>query len=261
MWTRLGSGAESANQIGSGALSDDLRLELGDFGFPTGVHADPLGDVRLSGAACVDDIAGKSLEKVFQGPLPPFEFYSWPPQPEPSTKGCAVALDTVRDLSNNLQADGTFTWDVPAGDWIVRRAGMVPTGSKNSPAAPEATGLEVDKKNRPALKHHFDAYIGKLLARLTPAERKSWKHVVADSYETGPQNWSDGFAATFGKRYGYDPTQFLPALTDRLVGSADQSNRHNTWSGMSRSWIDYLRRCTFLFATRPACGRRRLFHR
>lgn len=184
-----------------------------------------LGEVRLSGAARVDDIAGKSLEKVFQDPLPPFEFYTWPPQPEPSAKDCAVAPDTVRDLSKNLQADGSFTWDVPAGDWIVLRAGMVPTGTINRPAAPEATGLEVDKMNRPALKQHFDAYIGKLLARLTPAERRSWKHVVADSYETGPQNWSDGMAATFGKRYGYDPTRFLPVLTGRLVGGADQSNR------------------------------------
>ncbi len=30
-WTRLGSGAEAANQIGSGTLSADLRRELGDF--------------------------------------------------------------------------------------------------------------------------------------------------------------------------------------------------------------------------------------
>lgn len=184
-----------------------------------------IGGVRLSAAARVDDIAGKSLEKVFQDPLPPFDFYSWPAQSEPTTAGCVIAPETVRDLGKNLKADGSFTWEVPAGDWIVQRACLVPTGTKNSPAAPEATGLEVDKMNRDALKTHFDAYIGKLLARLSPAERKSWKYVVADSYEMGPQNWTDGFAAVFGKRYGYNPSRFLPALTGRVVGSADQSNR------------------------------------
>ncbi len=184
-----------------------------------------IGGVRLSGAARVDDIAGKSLEKVFQDPLPPFDFYAWPPQPEPAAAACVIAPGSVRDLGKNLKPDGSFIWDVPAGDWIVLRACMVPTGSKNSPAAPEATGLEVDKMSRPALKEHFDAYIGKLHARLTPEERKSWKHVVADSYETGPQNWSDGLAGIFEKRYGYDPSPFLPVLTGRLVGSADQSNR------------------------------------
>lgn len=187
--------------------------------------ASEIGEVRLSGAARVDGLAEKSLEKVFQDPLPPFDFYQWPSQPEPAAAGCVVAPGTVRDLGRNLGPDGTLSWDVPAGDWIVLRAGMVPTGSKNSPAAPEATGLEVDKMNRPALKEHFDAYIGKLFARLTPAERKSWKYVVADSYEMGPQNWTDGFASTFWKRYGYDPSPYLPVLTGRLVGSAEQSNR------------------------------------
>ena len=49
--------------------------------------------------------------------------------------------------------------------------------------------------------------------------------MVADSYEMGPQNWTDGFAADFRQRYGYDPLRFLPVLTGRIVGSADQSDR------------------------------------
>ena len=79
--------------------------------------------------------------------------------------------------------------------------------------------------NRAALKAHFDAYITPLLKKLTPAERKSWTHVIADSYEAGPQNWTDGFAADFQKRYGYDPLRFLPVMGGRIVGSADQSDR------------------------------------
>ena len=88
---------------------------------------------------------------------------------------------------------GTLHWNVPNGDWVVLRAGMMPTGTKNSPSPPEATGLEVDKMNREALKAHFDAYVGHLLNRIPAAERTAWKHVVADSYEMGPQNWTEGF--------------------------------------------------------------------
>ncbi|MES2476374.1 MAG: glycosyl hydrolase [Verrucomicrobiota bacterium] len=184
-----------------------------------------LGEVRLSAATTVDYVAEKSLEKAFQDPLPPFDFYSWPLQPEPVAKGCAIAPESIVDLRKNLAEDGSFGWDVPAGDWIVQRVSMVPTGTKNGPAAPEATGLEVDKMNRSALKAHFDAYIGELIQRLTPEDRKSWKHVVADSYEMGPQNWTDGFAADFREAFGYDPTRFLPVMRGRMVGSSDASDR------------------------------------
>jgi hypothetical protein len=184
-----------------------------------------IGVVKLSGAARVDSIAEKSLAKVFQDPQPPFDFYSWPQQPEPDSSNRVIAARSVQNISQHLRADGSLEWDVPAGNWIIQRAGMALTETKNSPAPPEATGLEVDKMNRTALKAHFDAYIGELMNRLSPAERKSWKHVVADSYERGPQNWTDGFVKEFLQRYGYDPISYLPVLTGRMVGSAEQSNR------------------------------------
>ena len=186
---------------------------------------DNLGDVELSGAARVDDISEKSLTKVFQDPQPPFDFYSWPQQPEPDARDRVIAPESVRNLTKNLRPDGSLDWDVPASDWIIQRIGMIPTGTKNSPAPPEATGLEVDKMNRTALRSHFDSYVGQLLTRMPAAERKSWKHVVADSYERGPENWTDGFAEKFQQRYGYDPVPYLPVLTGRMVGGAERSNR------------------------------------
>lgn len=184
-----------------------------------------VGEVRLSPAARVESHAEKSLQKMFQDPLPPFDFYSWAPQAEPELPGLAVVPETMLNLSAMMAADGTLTWDVPEGDWVILRAVMTPTGTKNSPSPEEATGLEVDKMNRAALKVHFDAYIGDLLSRLTPEERKALKHVVADSYEMGPQNWTDGFADLFQARYGYDPLPWLPAMTGRIVGSADRTDR------------------------------------
>ncbi len=184
-----------------------------------------LGDVQLSAAARVDSLAEKSLLKMFQWHLPPFDFYSWPPAPEPESTELSIRPETVVDLTQYLRPDGTLAWDIPPGDWIILRSGLVPTGTTNTPAPAEATGLEVDKMNRAALKTHFDAFITPLLKKLTPAERKSWTHVIADSYETGPQNWTDGVAADFQKRYGYDPLRFLPVMGGRIVGSADRSDR------------------------------------
>lgn len=184
-----------------------------------------VGEVRVSPAARVESHAEKALSKMFQDPLPPFDFYTWPPQAEPDAPGLAVAPDAVLNLSAKMDADGTLRWDVPAGEWIIQRAVMSPTGTMNSPSPEEATGLEVDKMNRAPLAVHFDAYIGDLLRRLTPEERRAFKHVVADSYEMGPQNWTDGFAELFQARYGYDPLPWLPALSGRVVGGADQTDR------------------------------------
>ena len=268
-----------------------------------------LGDIQLSPAARVERAAEKALLKVFEDPLPPFDFYTWPPPAEPDSAATMVRPDSVLDISRHvsrpsqarivvekaaygvpgdaartrdvravvqamvdggasafqvdritasgdpafgvvktltvdytldgkprqakatdggtvsLGGNATLTWDVPAGDWIVLRAALTPTGTQNGPAPAEATGLEVDKMNRVPLKAHFEAFLGVLLKRMPAADRRALKHVVADSYEMGPQNWTDGFARDFRKRYGYDPLPWLPALAGRIVGNADQSDR------------------------------------
>jgi hypothetical protein len=79
--------------------------------------------------------------------------------------------------------------------------------------------------NREAVQAHFDAMVGKLLKRMPKADRGAFRHVVIDSYEVGPENWTDGFGEQFHKVYGYDPKPWLPVLTGRIIGSADQSDR------------------------------------
>ncbi|RYG72826.1 hypothetical protein EON80_03825, partial [bacterium] len=93
------------------------------------------------------------------------------------------------------------------------------------PSPPDARGPEVDKMNREHLRSHFDSYMGELLRRMPIADRKAFKHVVVDSYEVGSQNWTDGFGEAFKAHYGYDATPYLPVLSGRIVGSAEQSNR------------------------------------
>ncbi|MEK7781623.1 MAG: glycosyl hydrolase [Verrucomicrobiota bacterium] len=184
-----------------------------------------LAELNLSGAARLESFVEKQLGKMHPTPLPLGDTYLWAPPAEPELSGAVVPANKVVDLTPHLAADGTLTWDVPPGEWIIQRTGMTPTGMQNSPASPEGQGLEVDKMNRELARQHFDAFIGEVLRRMPAAERTAFKRVVADSYEMGSQNWTDGFGEKFQKRYGYDPKPWLPVLTGRIVGSADQSER------------------------------------
>jgi hypothetical protein len=184
-----------------------------------------LAEIELSGAARLERFVEKQLGKMHPTPLPMWDTYLWPQQAEPDAPQLAVPPGEVVDLSDRLAADGTLRWDVPPGEWVILRTGMTPTGTKNAPASPEGQGLEVDKMNRQAAEAHFDAFIGQLLKRMPASERTAFKHVVADSYEMGSQNWTDRFGEVFRERYGYDARRWLPVLTGRIVGTADQSNR------------------------------------
>lgn len=184
-----------------------------------------LGDIRISSALRNGSVYEKQLAKMSESHQPRADYYSWPDQPEPDEAGLAVPAAEIRNLTSKLKQDGTLDWEVPPGEWIVERVGMAPTGTKNSPAPAEATGLEVDKINREPLRHHFDAYIGKLLASMPPADRKAFRYVIVDSYEVGSLNWTDGFAEVFQKQFGYDPVTWLPVLTGRVVESPEKSDR------------------------------------
>ena len=184
-----------------------------------------LAEINLSGAVRLESFVEKQLGKMHPIPLVLWDAYLWPTPPEPDTDKLVVPRNDVRDLTKHISADGTLRWDVPPGEWVIQRTGMTPTGMSNSPASPLAKGFEVVKMNRTLAQHHFDSFIGEALRRIPMAERKAFTRVVADSYEMGAQNWTDGFGAQFQKHYGYDPQPWLPVLTGRIVGSADQSER------------------------------------
>lgn len=184
-----------------------------------------LAEIELSSAARLESYIEKQLAKMHPTPLPMWDSYLWPGQAEPVTPELVVPAREVRYISKHMAADGVMTWEVPAGRWIIQRIGMTPTGMKNSPASPEGQGLEVDKMNRDLAQVHFNAFIGEVLRRVPAEDRKSFRRVVADSYEMGSQNWTDGFEKTFHETYGYDPFPWLPVLSGRIVGSADRSER------------------------------------
>ncbi len=71
----------------------------------------------------------------------------------------AVRKADVIDLTSRMRADGTLDWTPPAGRWVILRFGYSLTGARNSPASPEATGLEVDKMSRAHVNAYFENYL------------------------------------------------------------------------------------------------------
>lgn len=184
-----------------------------------------LSEIGISSAPQVERFSEKTLAKMHPTPLPYWKDYQWPVQPEPKDKSTVIDGSKVLDITKYMAIDGTLNWDVPAGEWIIARTGMTPTGTVNSPASPEATGYEVDKMSKKHTEMHFYGHIGEILKRIPEADRKCFKVVVQDSYETGGQNFTDDFIAEFKQKYGYDPVPYFPVYQGKVVNSELESDR------------------------------------
>lgn len=75
----------------------------------------------------------------------------------PNAEGPATS--SVLNLTDKLKADGTLNWQPPAGEWDIYRLGYSLLGTTNHPAPPEATGLEVDKYDGPAVRRYMEQYL------------------------------------------------------------------------------------------------------
>ena len=157
-------------------------------------------NVTLSSQPQIERYPEKTLAKMFQRPLPMFNDYLWDKQPDVPEALC-LDPEKVIDVTAFVK-DGILTWNAPEGDWVISRMSMLTTGVTNGPASPESTGLEIDKMSKKHVAAHFDAFIGEILRRIPEADRKTFRVVVEDSYETGGQNWTDDMIESFRKAYG-----------------------------------------------------------
>lgn len=179
--------------------------------------------VKLSTKSYVERYPEKTFAKMFQYPLPMWADYMWDDQTE--SKECKIAKNQVLDLTDSISSESILRWNTPPGRWTVVRYAMKTTEQKNSPASPEAIGLEIDKMSKEHLSYHFNSFIGEILKRIPKQDRACFKVAVMDSYETGGLNWTDDMETRFEDTYAYSPIPFLPVLQGEIVESADVSNR------------------------------------
>ncbi len=182
-------------------------------------------EINISEAPVLDKYIEKQLGKMHSTPKPNWDTYIFKKQEAFKNKSLFINPNQVIDVSNKLDENGVLNWNTPAGKWTIMRMGMTPTGTKNAPAAPQGVGYEIDKMNSELAQYHFDNFVGELLKRIPEESKSAFKYVVADSYEQGSQNWTDGYEVKFKEKYGYDPVPFLPVLSGRIVGSVEESER------------------------------------
>jgi len=183
-----------------------------------------VAEIELGTAPRVERYKEKSLVRMHPTPLPYWHDYQWEDQTEVDAQ-FTIDPAGIKDISSYVSATGELKWEVPEGCWMILQTGMLPTGVTNGPASPEGTGLEIDKMNHEHVLRHFDAFLGEILRRIPEGDRKTFKVAVQDSYETGGQNWTDGFEDKFKQAFGYDPTPYIPVFYGHIVGSQDQSDR------------------------------------
>jgi hypothetical protein len=200
--------------------SNSFRIVFNKFSSSSGI-----AEIKLSATPMVENYIEKTLAKMWQTPFPYWDAYQWGAQPVIDNNDLVIDPSKVIDISAYMNADGELNWNVPAGNWVIERTGMSPTKVHNGPASVEGTGLEADKMSKEHIKAHFNAYLGEILKRIPAEDRKTWRVTVEDSYETGGQNWTDGFVQKFAKHYGYDPTPYIPVLQGSVVGSEEMSDR------------------------------------
>ncbi|SNR71161.1 alpha-L-rhamnosidase [Lutibacter agarilyticus] len=194
----------------------NFRTKGGGYGF---------AEITISEAPVLDKYIEKQLGKMHSTPKPNWDTYIFSKQEALKDKSLCVNPNEVIDISNKLDKNGVLNWDAPAGEWTIMRMGMTPTGTKNAPAAPQGVGYEIDKMSSALAQYHFDNFVGELLKRIPEESKSAFKYVVADSYEQGSQNWTDGYEIKFKEKFGYDPIPFLPVLSGRIVGSVELSER------------------------------------
>lgn len=152
--------------------------------------------------------------------------------------GSAIDPESVVDLTAYMDESGKLKWDAPAGEWTILRIGYTTMGTRNHPAAEGGEGLECDKYSREAMEYHLNNFFGSLLSSLEPLASKGMAGALIDSYEVGYQNWTQKLPIEFQNRRGYELVKYLPAMTGRIVGNAEITERF-LWD-MRRTFADLI---------------------
>ncbi len=132
----------------------------------------------------------------------------------------------VIDSASVVDLTGKTAWDAPAGNWTVVRLGHTSTGITNHPASPATVGLEADKLSRAAVSAHLQGgSMGAVIADSGPLVGQSLQYILCDSWEAGCENWTPLIREDFRRRRGYELQPWLLALTGRIIGSTEKTER------------------------------------
>ena len=231
--------SDSYEQLWQSFLTPPDSIRVGCYYYWVDEHVDPKGvvadlqwmkDNGITLAFLATDIRNRTRwEKPWEGETfgkNKFQSRLW-------WKNLRTALKTAGKLGIEMGIFNCPGWSQSGGPWVKPEEAMrnwTPNGIEVcktkqgndvmcGPCSDEAEGLEVDKLSKRYVQKHFEAFIGEILRRIPPKDRKTLTTVVVDSWEKGKQNYTDSIYAKFRHRYGYELDYTNPAF--RVYGRTD----------------------------------------
>lgn len=169
--------------------------------------------------ARTDDLARVEAVLAVRGGVPSLgPFHGFVPMTLPDVWGQVLAAGWVDagatiDLTAQVQADGTLTWDVPPGEWQIVSCVRFVSDQRVMESAGSGPQLVLDHLKREAFDAHAARVGGAGLPQLARHAGRAWRAVFVDSLEIPTDIlWTDDFAAEFQRRRGYALKPFLPLL-------------------------------------------------
>ena len=210
-----------------GPSTEPERIGLGEgapgaqslnfFGPPSPDAPVKIAELRLSGEPKIDRYEAKAGFSIAR------DYYDLSAS-VPDMAGVDPAR--IVNLTGKMKPAGTLDWTPPKGGWRILRLGHSLLGTTNHPAPAEATGLEVDKFDGPAVRNYLETYLGMYRdASGGMIGDKGVRALLTDSIEVGAANWTPRMIDQFKRLRGYDPTPWLPALTGVVIGSRGESDK------------------------------------
>jgi len=140
--------------------------------------------------------------------------------------GKAVNIEEVIDITAHMHADGKRSFEVPSGDWTIRRIYLTGPSGTNKPPPKEGLGSECDRMDPEAVRIVYDNMVGRIKREADAAGLTSLKAFETDSYEAGFQDYTPDFAEVFKASRGYDCTPRLISWnTDTIFNSVEETAR------------------------------------
>ncbi len=149
-----------------------------------------------------------------------------PRDPDKAVKksGYIVAKEKILDLTSQMDSDGTFSGELPDGQWCVLRIGCTCTKAHVSTSSANWQGLVLDYMSRDA----FDFYWNDIVVPIFDAAGEhvgtTLTFMETDSWECGGMNWTGDFAREFSDFRGYDLLRYLPVAAGYVVDDIETSN-------------------------------------
>jgi hypothetical protein len=134
-------------------------------------------------------------------------------------------LKDIVDITNKLSTDGTLSWQVPSGKWVVLRFGYTLNGAEVSTSSNDWKGHVIDYMDAEIFKSYWNIVLDPLLNAVGPYLGTTLKYLDTDSWECGGANWTRHFQREFSERRGYCLTKYLPVIAGKIIESREVSNR------------------------------------